>query len=106
MIYANLTLISVLAKRVIFYNEPIEGKIVTYIIMVLWQSANMICIHLVITKVGMIYIDTEVLREGNDMTLNNLDDGVFILNEPEMHIQFMNTAAMNFGETETREKSA
>lgn len=99
MIYANLTLIPVLAKRVIFYNEPIEGKIMSYLMMVLWQSMNMLCIHLVNTKIGMIYIDAEVLREGHDMTLNNLDDGVLILNEPEMHIQFMNTAAMNFGDS-------
>ena len=51
------------------------------------------------TKVGMILIETEVLRESNKTTLNNLDEGVIILNEQSMDTQFMNAAAKNFGKT-------
>ena len=42
----------------------------------------------------MIYIDAEVLREGNDSTLNNLEEGVVILKEEDMQVQFRNQAAI------------
>ena len=41
----------------------------------------------------MIYIDAEVLREGNDATLNNLEEGVIILKTEDLKIQFQNKAA-------------
>ena len=50
-------------------------------------------IHLVITKVGMVYTEAEVLRQGNDQTLDNLDEGVVILDEKEMKIRYYNKAA-------------
>jgi len=42
----------------------------------------------------MIYIDAEVLREGNDSTLNNLEEGVVILKEEDLQVQFQNQAAI------------
>ena len=42
----------------------------------------------------MIYIDAEVLREGNDSTLNNLEEGVVILKEEDWQVQFQNQAAI------------
>ena len=41
----------------------------------------------------MIWIDAEVLREGNDATLNNLEEGVVILKANDFQIQFQNKAA-------------
>ena len=35
--------------------------------------------HLIITKVGMIYVEAEILRTGNEELLNNLEEGVIIL---------------------------
>ena len=60
---------------------------------IVWQMLKVVLIHLVITKVGMIYIEAEVLREGNDQTLDNLDEGVVILDEKEMKIRYYNKAA-------------
>lgn len=99
MIFAILTMMSVFAKRVLFYHESIESRLLIYLVTVLWQIGVMLCIHLVTTKVGMILIETEVLRESNKTTLNNLDEGVIILNEQSMDTQFMNAAAKNFGKT-------
>ena len=48
---------------------------------------------IILRKVGMIYIDAEVLREGNDATLNNLEEGVIILKTDDLQIQFQNKAA-------------
>lgn len=41
----------------------------------------------------MIFIDAEVLREGNTSTLDNLEEGVIILGETDLQIQFENKAA-------------
>ena len=60
---------------------------------IVWQMLKVVLIHLVITKVGMIYIEAEVLREGNDQTLDNLDEGVVILDEKLMKIRYYNKAA-------------
>ncbi len=38
----------------------------------------------------MIYIDADVLREGNTETLDNLDEGVIILDEKTLEIKFQN----------------
>ena len=40
----------------------------------------MIC-HLVIKKTGFIYVESEILREGNEQLLNNLEEGVLIIEE-------------------------
>ncbi len=73
MISGIISLLPLFAKRAVFYEEPIEDLAVSCVSTVLWMIINMIIIHLVITKVGMIYIDAEVLREGNTETLDNLE---------------------------------
>ena len=59
----------------------------------LWQTFNILSMMIILRKVGMIYIDAEVLREGNDATLNNLEEGVIILKTDDLQIQFQNKAA-------------
>ena len=39
---------------------------------------------IIIRKIGLIYIDAEVLREGNEATLNNLKEGVVILKTDDL----------------------
>lgn len=41
----------------------------------------------------MVYIDAEVLREGKDQTLDNLNVGVVILDKENMKIRYYNKAA-------------
>ena len=36
-------------------------------------------LHVIITKVGMIYVEAEILRTGNEELLNSLEEGVVIL---------------------------
>jgi hypothetical protein len=45
----------------------------------------------------MIFIEAEVLREGNDQTLNNLDEGVVILNREDLSTCLINQAASRLG---------
>ena len=62
-------------------------------ITLIWQSINLLIIHLVVTKWGLIYIDSELLREGNQQLLDNLEEGVIILDETNLDILFKNKAA-------------
>ena len=41
----------------------------------------------------MIYADAEVLRLGNEQTLDNFNEGVIILDEEHMRIRYYNKAA-------------
>ena len=41
----------------------------------------------------MTYVEAEVLREGNEQILNNLQEGVIILNEKTQDVQFRNKTA-------------
>ena len=44
----------------------------------MWHAMNMLFIHIIITKVGMLYADTEVLRSGNDQLLDDLEEGIVL----------------------------
>ena len=52
-------------------------------------------IHVIITKVGMIFVESEILRNGNDQLLNALEEGVVIQRKYSKEIVFLNTASKN-----------
>ena len=81
-------------RRALLYEEDVGGLVIGYVITVVWNTVNLIFVLLIGRKVGMIYIDAEVLREGNDSTLNNLEEGVVILKEDDLQVQFQNQAAI------------
>ena len=61
---------------------------------------NMVCLaqwilicHMIFTKIGLTYVDLEILREGNEQLLDNLEEGVIILEEDTLNLFFMNEAA-------------
>ena len=58
-----------------------------------WQALNLWICHLTITKVGMIFIDAEILRAGNEKVLNELEEGVIILQAESKETVFCNDAA-------------
>jgi len=66
LITASLALVPVFVKRAVFHLEPASDLALNFASVFLWQCMNLWFIHLIITKVGMIYIDAEVLREGNN----------------------------------------
>ena len=47
------------------------------------SASQMWGIHISITKCGMIAVEAEILRSGNDQLLNNLEEGVIIQREDE-----------------------
>ena len=81
-------------RRALLYDEDVGGLVIGYFATMVNLTLSLIYIHLLLTKIGMIYIDAEVLREGNDSTLNNLEEGVVILKEEDLQVQFQNQAAI------------
>ena len=43
------------------------------------QAFNCWVVHMAITKFGLYLIEAEILRNGNEHLLNNLEEGVLIL---------------------------
>lgn len=80
-----------------FYNLPTDGTFFGGMILNMITSAVSIWMcHICITKIGMIFVEAEVLREGNEQLLNNLEEGVIIGHEDNTKILFMNEAAKRF----------
>ena len=88
--WANVSMSTVFFRRALLFDEEVGGLVIGYVLTVVSLTANLIFAHLILTKIGMIYIDAEVLREGNDSTLNNLEEGVVILKEEDLQVQFQN----------------
>ena len=93
LIAALLALIPLFVKRAVYYEDEVSGLIVQYLAASFWVLINVTCLNLVITKVGMIYVDAAVLREGKDETLENLNEGLVILDENDLEVLYYNKAA-------------
>ncbi len=93
LIASLIALGTVSVKRALFFNEPVRELAVSYLTSAVWLTINVSIIHLIITKVGFIYTEAEVLRKGNDQILNNLNEGVIILDQEDLQIKFQNRAA-------------
>ena len=53
----------------------------------------MFCFHWIVTKIGFLFIESEVLRKGNEQLLDGFDEGVIVLEEKSNNILFYNAAA-------------
>ena len=85
LIFSLLTQVIQLAGRTVFYNEPLNGEAITNtLITMLYMAFNLLTIHLIITKWGLIYVESEIVREGNTMLLNDLAEGVIILEQESL----------------------
>ncbi len=81
-----ISFVPLYVKRGVFYEEPAVDLAINCFGTLIWLALTLSFYHLVITKVGMVYIDAEVLREGNTETLDNLEEGVIILGEADLEI--------------------
>ena len=61
-----LSLITFGAASHIYYDEPFNMILSTVMFNMIYHFINLFFIHLIITKVGMLYAETEVLRSGNN----------------------------------------
>ena len=74
-------------------EDGLDLAIINASLMVPWHCLNLFFIHWVITKVGFLFIDAEVLRRGNEKLLDSLEEGVVILEENSNKILYYNAAA-------------
>lgn len=80
------------ANRVFLYGDPVDVVMMHGILILPWHLFNFLCVHIALTKFGFLFVDAEVLRSGNEQLLNNLEEGVIILDETSNKILFYNAA--------------
>ena len=66
LFFTLLSLIPFGAARQIYFDEPAILIVSMVIFIMIYHIMNLFFIHLIITKVGMLYAETEVLRSGNN----------------------------------------
>ena len=54
-----------------------------------------IMVHAVMNKLAFVFIEVEVIREGNDELLNSLEEGVIIVEDDCSEVCFLNSAAQH-----------
>ena len=71
--------LSQIASESILYGNEITASLVIHVLGVcVIQFLHFFTVHIIITHVGMIFVDSEIVRIGNDQVLNNLKEGVII----------------------------
>ena len=51
--------------------------------------------HLIMTSAGLLFVEAEILRCGNENILDSLQEGVIILSEDTNEMHYLNRAARN-----------
>ena len=91
--FAIISLIPVYISQSIFYELETVPLLINFVLMIPSFSVNLLFVHLVITKLGFLYVDNAVLRSGNEQLLDNLEEGVIIIEETSRDILYYNEAA-------------
>ena len=61
-----------------------------------WQFFSLLMCHMVINAVGLIFVDADINRSGNEQLLNDLKEGVIIMDPQSGLVHFVNKAAKRF----------
>lgn len=78
----------------VVYEKPITaGDVGMTIAAMIWQFTNLLLCHLIINSMGMLFVEADILRTGNEQLLNNLKEGVIIMDQKTGMVKFANTAA-------------
>ena len=78
-----------------YYHGDEANFVIFYVILVLpYSILNLFMIYICITKAGFLFIESEIMRGGNEQVLDGLKEGVVIFSEAEKNILYYNSAAM------------
>ena len=78
MIISCLQFVVVVLCRYL-YEDDVDSQMIFNMLNAMGiQAFNCWIIHMAITKFGMYLIEAEILRNGNEKLLNNLEEGVVI----------------------------
>ena len=85
------------AARSLTYGKDVTSAIIAECIGALaFQFFNLITMHIVLNIVGMLFIEAEILRAGDEQLLNDLKEGVIIMDKESWLVLFVNKAAKKF----------
>lgn len=93
LIMVEVCLVPFFVFRYVFYYEEPSSLVQAAIFYMLNILLAFTFMHIIVTKVGMIFVEAEVLREGNEKLLDNLDEGVIITDETSQVVLFQNKTA-------------
>ena len=79
------------------YGDALDASLVfhalSYLVMQLYNNA---LIYLLLSWLGTLYVESEILRKGNGELLNDIKEGVFILDQDDLVVVFQNEQAKKF----------
>lgn len=79
------------------YDKNMTGSLIWHCIAATgWQFFSLLMCHMVINAVGLIFVEADILRSGNEQLLNNLKEGVIIMDQESGFVHFVNKAAKRF----------
>ena len=79
--------------RALMFGEPFTGEVIFQCVINMGLQAFFVWIcHICIVKVGMIFVEAEILRTGNEQLLDDLEEGVIIQKDETNETLFMNKA--------------
>ena len=70
-----------ITRSLVLRQDIDGGRILLLIVSMIYMTICLLICHLIITKVGMIFVNAEILSTGNEQLLNNLEEGIMILDE-------------------------
>ena len=91
LVFAILSLIPFIVCCFTLHLES-TSRVLVYLVQLPWHILSLFVIHWVISKVGLLYVDAKLYRKGNKKLLDNLDEGIMILDQNSMEILYCNKA--------------
>ena len=70
-------------NRSLLYEEPLAETMSRAVEITIWFAINVFIIHLVITWVGKLIIESQIYRSDNENILDNLEEGVVIIDDSD-----------------------
>lgn len=91
--------------RAMFYEMPFDSEAIikTIVNMILVGVMVWFC-HIVVTYAGMVFIEVQIVRAGNEQILDDLEEGVIIQNPETQEVIYMNEAAKLLGRMQSGDK--
>ena len=87
--------------RLLIFGESIDSYLISTTVLALLQLVLVyLIIHCTYTQLGFRILGSEIERDGNEQVLNNLEEGVIILEERSKEILFLNNSAKQSSMTE------
>ena len=94
LIYSALAIALWHYNRSLLYEEPLAETMGKAVETTIWFAINVFMIHLVITWVGKLFAESQVLRSDNENILDNLEEGVVIIDDSDKNgILYYNLSA-------------